>query len=154
MIALDIAKQFVNPAPATKTNSSAISGVCKSASADCTLVDFHRDVTRFFHRELTHLEIMRSGSWLGQDIAGLLLFSGGGFDAGLEAEAVVSSFQDVAAVGEAVEERRGHLGVAEDRGPFAEAEIGGDDDAGALVKLAQKMEELNRPGFTGEFLVQ
>ena len=29
----------------------------------------------------------------------------------------------------------------EDGGPFAEAEIGGDDDAGAFVKLAQKMKE-------------
>jgi len=29
---------------------------------------------------------------------------------------------------------------AEDRGPFAEAEIGGEDDAGALVELAQEMD--------------
>ena len=44
-------------------------------------------------------------------------------------------------MGEAVEERGGHLGIAEDRGPFAEAEVRGDDDAGAFVKLAQQMEE-------------
>lgn len=44
-------------------------------------------------------------------------------------------------VGEAVEKRRRHLGVAEDGGPFAEAEIGGDDDAGALVELAEEMEQ-------------
>src|SRR5664279_1653522 len=42
---------------------------------------------------------------------------------------------------EPVEQRRRHLGVAEYGGPFAEAEIGGDDDAGALIELAQQMEE-------------
>ena len=56
-------------------------------------------------------------------------------------EAVVSGFQDVAAGGEAVEERRGHFRVAEHGGPFAEAEVGGYDDADALVELAQQMEE-------------
>ena len=44
-------------------------------------------------------------------------------------------------VGEAIEERGGHLGVAEDGGPFAEAQVGGDDDAGALVELAEQMEQ-------------
>jgi hypothetical protein len=37
--------------------------------------------------------------------------------AGSEAEAVVSGLEDVATVGQAIEERGGHLGVAEDRGP-------------------------------------
>ena len=41
-------------------------------------------------------------------------------------------------MGQAIEQRGGHLGVAEDGGPFAEAEVGGDDDAGALVELAQR----------------
>lgn len=45
----------------------------------------------------------------------------------LEAEAVVSGFEDVAVVGEPVEQRGGHLCVAEDAGPFTEAEVGGDD---------------------------
>jgi hypothetical protein len=44
-------------------------------------------------------------------------------------------------VGEPVEQRGGHLGIAEHAGPFAEAEVGGDDDAGALVELAQQMEQ-------------
>ena len=44
-------------------------------------------------------------------------------------------------MGEAIEERRRHLGVAEHRGPLSEAEIGRDDDAGAFVQLAQQMEE-------------
>lgn len=72
----------------------------------------------------------------------------------LEAEAVVSGFKDVTAMGETVEQGRGHLGIhcpasvcmqtlrgAEDRGPFAEAEVGGDDGAGTLVKLAQQVEQ-------------
>ena len=58
-----------------------------------------------------------------------------------EPEAVVSCFEDVAVMSEVVEKRGCHLGVTEDGGPFAEAEIGGDDDAGALVELAEKMEQ-------------
>ena len=40
-------------------------------------------------------------------------------------------------MGEAIEQRRRHLGITEDGRPFAEAEVGGDDDAGALVERAQ-----------------
>ena len=59
----------------------------------------------------------------------------------LEAEAVVSGLKDVAMMREPVEQRGCHLCIAEDAGPFAEAEIGRDDDAGALVEFAQQMEE-------------
>lgn len=59
----------------------------------------------------------------------------------LEPETVVSGFEDVAMMRETVEERNSHLGIAEDAGPFAEAQVGGDDNAGPLVELAQKMEE-------------
>ena len=52
----------------------------------------------------------------------------------------------MATVGQPVEECGGHLGVAEDGGPFAEAEVCGDDDAGALVKLAEEMEEQRTAG--------
>ena len=38
------------------------------------------------------------------------------------------------------------FGVAEDARPFAEAEVGGDDDAGALVELAQQMEQQRAAG--------
>ena len=55
----------------------------------------------------------------------------------LEAEAVVSGFEDMAAVGETIEESRCHLRIAEYGCPFAEAEIGRDNDAGALIELAQ-----------------
>jgi hypothetical protein len=52
----------------------------------------------------------------------------------------------MAVVREPVEQGRGHLGIAEDRGPFGEAEIGGDDDAGALIELAQQVEEQGAAG--------
>ena len=44
-------------------------------------------------------------------------------------------------MGETVEQGGGHLGVAEHGCPFAEAEVGGDDDAGAFVEFAQEVEE-------------
>lgn len=44
-------------------------------------------------------------------------------------------------MGEAVEQGSGHLGISKDRGPFAEAEVGCDRHAGALVELAQQMEQ-------------
>ena len=44
-------------------------------------------------------------------------------------------------MGQAIEQRGGHLGIAEDAGPFAEAEVGGDDDAGAFVEFAEQVEE-------------
>lgn len=42
---------------------------------------------------------------------------------------------------EAVEKRGGHLGIAEDAGPFAEGQIGGDYDRGAFVELADQVEQ-------------
>ena len=42
---------------------------------------------------------------------------------------------------EPVEQGCGHLGIAEHVCPFAEAEVGGDDDAGALVEFAQQVEQ-------------
>ena len=44
-------------------------------------------------------------------------------------------------MGEAIEQGGRHLGVAKDCGPFAEAEVCGNDYAGALIELAQEMEE-------------
>ena len=58
-----------------------------------------------------------------------------------EAPAVVAGLDDVAVVSEAVEQCGGHLGVAEHARPFAEGEIGGDDDRGSLVEPADEMEE-------------
>ena len=47
---------------------------------------------------------------------------------------------------EAIEQRSRHLGIAEDARPFAEAQVGGDDDAGPLVELAQQVEEQRATG--------
>ena len=44
-------------------------------------------------------------------------------------------------MGEAIEQCSGHFRITEHAGPFAEAEVGGDDDAGAFIKLAEKMEQ-------------
>ena len=57
-------------------------------------------------------------------------------------------------VGQAVEQCGRHLGVAEDARPFTEAEIGGDDNAGALMKLAQEMEEQRAAGSTERQVAQ
>jgi len=42
---------------------------------------------------------------------------------------------------EPAEERGRHLGVAEDARPFAEGQIGRDNHRGALIELANEMEE-------------
>ncbi len=44
-------------------------------------------------------------------------------------------------VGETVEECRRHLGIAEHAGPFAEAQVDGDDDTGLLVEPGEQMEQ-------------
>jgi hypothetical protein len=44
-------------------------------------------------------------------------------------------------MGQAVEQRGDHLGVAEHAGPFSEGEIGGDDNGGALAEPAEEMEQ-------------
>src|SRR5271156_5341130 len=90
--------------------------------------------------------MMVSGSGVRQ-VPGFLLCGFGGFRrAVLEAEAGVSGFENVAAVSETIEQRGRHLGVAEHAGPLAEAEISRDDDAGALVELAEQMEEQGSAG--------
>src|SRR5712691_4932589 len=65
----------------------------------------------------------------------------GGSGAVLEAPALVAGLEDVAVVGEAVEQGGGHLGVAEDARPFGEGEIGGDEDRGTLVETADQVKE-------------
>ena len=49
-----------------------------------------------------------------------------------EAPAVAAGLDDVAVVGDAVEQRRRHLGIAEHGRPFAEREVGRDDHRGVL----------------------
>ena len=52
----------------------------------------------------------------------------------------------MAVVGEPIEQGRGHLGVAEDPRPFAEAQIGGDHHTGPLVELAEQVEQQGAAG--------
>ncbi len=55
----------------------------------------------------------------GQGWIFLLSLLGFLYGAIFEPEAVIAGLEDVAMVGQAVEESGGHLGIAEDRGPFA-----------------------------------
>src|SRR4051812_13751542 len=61
--------------------------------------------------------------------------------AALEAPAIVAGLDNVAVMSEAIQQRGGHLGIAEDAGPFTEGEIGGDEDGGALVQPADKVKQ-------------
>lgn len=61
--------------------------------------------------------------------------------AAFEAPEFVSGLDDLAMMGEPIEQRGGHLGIAEDGGPFAECQVGGGDDAGALIELGYEVEE-------------
>ena len=54
---------------------------------------------------------------------------------------VVARLHDVAVVGQPVQQRRGHLGVAEHAGPFGEAQVGSDRHAVVLVELGQQIEQ-------------
>ena len=60
--------------------------------------------------------------------------------AAFESPAVVAGLEDVAVMRQAVEQRRRHLGIAEHAGPFAERQIGRDDDGRALIEPADKLE--------------
>ena len=53
----------------------------------------------------------------------------------------IAGLDDVAVMGEAVKECGSHLWVAEHARPFAEGEIGGDDDRGAFVKATDQVEQ-------------
>src|ERR1700731_4546995 len=64
-----------------------------------------------------------------------------GADAVLEAPAFVSSLDDVTMMGEPVEKRRRHLGVAEDAGPFAESELCRHRNKGTLIEAADQVEQ-------------
>ena len=103
-------------------------------------VDFRFELTRDFHRELTRVDDVSRVAGGGSS-GGFFLSCFGSCGACLEPEAVVACLKDVAMVGKPVQQCGGHLGVAEHPGPLAEAEIGGDDDAGALVKFAEQVEQ-------------
>ena len=49
-------------------------------------------------------------------------------------------------MGETVEQGGGHLGIAEDVGPFGEVQVGGDGEAGVFVQLADQVEQQGTAG--------
>src|SRR3546814_4583740 len=70
----------------------------------------------------------------------------------LEPPALVAGLDDVAVMGEPIEQRGGHFGIAEHGRPFAERQVGGDDDRGVFVKSAEEMEQ-QLPASAGERLI-
>ena len=64
----------------------------------------------------------------------------------LEAVAVAVYLQDVAVMGEAVQQRSRQPLRPEDRGPFFEGEVGDDQNEPALAALAADPKEEVRPG--------
>jgi len=52
----------------------------------------------------------------------------------LEAPTVIACFEYMTMVHQVIEQCRCHVGITEDIGPFAEAQIGRDDNAGLLNK--------------------
>src|SRR3954447_26580521 len=58
-----------------------------------------------------------------------------------EAPALVAGLDDLAVMGQSIEERGRHLGVAEHGRPFAKGEIGSDDDGCLLVEAADEVEQ-------------
>lgn len=53
---------------------------------------------------------------------------------------IVASFQNIAVMRDAIQQRRGHFGVVKNLRPFPEIEIGGDDRRGFLVLMTDNME--------------
>src|SRR3546814_4897129 len=90
--------------------------VFRSGGRSCDEVDVYRFF--YFFKQKTAYE-MRISDW-SSDVCSSDLIAGGG---------------------DAVEQRLGHLGIAEDGGPLAEREVRGEDDAGALIKLADEVEQ-------------
>ena len=65
----------------------------------------------------------------------------GGSRAVFEPPARVAGFDDIAVVRQPVEHGRRHFGVAEHLRPIGEGEIGGDQQRGVFVELADQMEQ-------------
>jgi hypothetical protein len=57
-----------------------------------------------------------------------------------KAPALVAGFENVAVMGQPVEQRGRHFGIAENARPLGKGEIGRQDDRGALVKAADQVE--------------
>ncbi|MBQ2263631.1 MAG: hypothetical protein II336_19995 [Loktanella sp.] len=113
----------------------------QSTSYCASSIDFHAEVSRAFHREMSHLKVMFQVSDLRQDIIALPLFPRRYGCTGFQAEAVVSGLMDVAAVCWSVKECGRHPRVPKGGRPSAEAQACGDDDACPLISFTRQMEE-------------
>ncbi len=109
------------------------------ATVPAEIPDIHPNVAGVYRRKVARLAKAESIRWrrrtIGHD------FAGAGSGSVLEAPALVAGLDDLAVVGETIEQRRGHLWVAEDGGPLAEGEVGCDDDRGAFVEPAHEVAE-------------
>ena len=74
-------------------------------------------------------------------VPGLNRIGTGRSDAVLEAPTLVAGLNDVAVVGEAVKQRRGHFGIAKDARPFAKREVRRHDHRGLLVEPTDQVEQ-------------
>ena len=68
--------------------------------------------------------------------------SGGAFDA----PAFVSGLEEVALVGETIEQRCGHVQTAENVWPFPKEDVGGDENRGAFIKTADALKQQSVAG--------
>jgi hypothetical protein len=59
----------------------------------------------------------------------------------LEVVTVVAGLQDMAMMGQAVEQRRGQFGITEHAGPFGKIQVRGDDDTGFFIQFAGQVKE-------------
>ena len=57
------------------------------------------------------------------------------------APAVVAGFDDLAVMGETVEECGSPFGVTKDRGSFTESKLGSDNDRSAFIEAADEIEQ-------------
>lgn len=58
-----------------------------------------------------------------------------------ESVGIITRFQNVAVMRDAIQQGRGHLGVAKHRHPFAEAKIGRDDQGSLLIELTDQVKQ-------------
>ena len=72
----------------------------------------------------------------------------------LEAPGLVAGLDNLTVMGETIEQRGRHLRITEDARPFAEGEVGGYDDRGALIEPADQMEQQLPAGLSERQIAQ
>ncbi len=61
-----------------------------------------------------------------------------GFTAAMQKAArLIAQFNDAAVMGESIEQRRGHLGIAKHVRPFGKGQVGHDNHTGVLIARGQ-----------------